>query len=266
MARPGQIEGKTKATLYLSDEVHRALRIRAAETGESMGDITGRALRKELGMMTDVRGRTEAELRERADLIDLDATTYTDLDGTEHHAVQITWQQVREILGHEHTGTAEDDRRLIQALRDAGAPAWVAEADGWTDDRGWGLIGPTAFTPWQDLRLYDRDDAEITDARSRRAALEEFRRTGAMNGVFFGRLGLPHEDPEDASTWGPESPDFVDWTGFGDGDDAEGWQTWCPYCGGEIYIPRDEVSPSAADPIEWAPSALAEYCPRCREE
>src|SRR5690606_1979868 len=51
MARPGAIDGKTKATLYLDEEVHRALRIRAAETGESMGDIAERALRRELGMM-----------------------------------------------------------------------------------------------------------------------------------------------------------------------------------------------------------------------
>lgn len=38
--------------LRISDEVHKALRIRAAETGESMGEIAERALRRELGMMT----------------------------------------------------------------------------------------------------------------------------------------------------------------------------------------------------------------------
>ena len=37
--------------LRISDEVHRALRVRAAETGETMGEIAERALRKELGMM-----------------------------------------------------------------------------------------------------------------------------------------------------------------------------------------------------------------------
>lgn len=36
----------------IADDVHRALRIRAAETGETMEDIVDRALRKELGMMT----------------------------------------------------------------------------------------------------------------------------------------------------------------------------------------------------------------------
>jgi plasmid stability protein len=43
----------TRARGYrTSDDVHRALRIRAAETGETMEGILDRALRKELGMMT----------------------------------------------------------------------------------------------------------------------------------------------------------------------------------------------------------------------
>jgi len=67
---------------------------------------------------------------------------------------------------------------------------------------------------WSELALFDLDNRPITDFERVRAALEEFRRTGAMAGVFFERLGLPHEDEEDASTWGPESPETVDWTGF----------------------------------------------------
>ena len=46
--RPGYIEGKRKLGVYVDEELHKALRIRAAETGESMGKITERALRKEL--------------------------------------------------------------------------------------------------------------------------------------------------------------------------------------------------------------------------
>lgn len=46
--RPGYIEGKRKLGVYVDEEVYKALRIRAAETGESMGKITERALRKEL--------------------------------------------------------------------------------------------------------------------------------------------------------------------------------------------------------------------------
>ena len=45
MNRPPSPKG-----LRISDEVHRALRIKAAETGESMGAIAERALRKELGL------------------------------------------------------------------------------------------------------------------------------------------------------------------------------------------------------------------------
>lgn len=45
MSKPHSPKG-----LRISDEVHKALRIRAAETGESMGEIAERALRKELGM------------------------------------------------------------------------------------------------------------------------------------------------------------------------------------------------------------------------
>lgn len=69
-------------------------------------------------------------------------TTYTDEQGTEYHAVQLTWAQVAEILGRDHDGSAEDDRRLIEALREIGAPTWIEDADGWTDEYVWGLIGP----------------------------------------------------------------------------------------------------------------------------
>lgn len=67
---------------------------------------------------------------------------------------------------------------------------------------------------WSELALFGRDNQPITDPEEVREVLSEFRRTGAMNGVFFERLGLPHEDEEDASTWGPEAPEHVDWTGF----------------------------------------------------
>lgn len=67
---------------------------------------------------------------------------------------------------------------------------------------------------WSELELIGRDNQPITDEDQIHRALDEFRRTNSMNGVFFERLGLPHEDEEDASTWGPESPEHVDWTGF----------------------------------------------------
>jgi len=69
-------------------------------------------------------------------------TTYTDAQGIEREAVFLTWDQVRGILGRDHNGSAEDDRRLVLALRALGAPPWIDDAEGWIDETGWGLIGP----------------------------------------------------------------------------------------------------------------------------
>ena len=73
---------------------------------------------------------------------DIVVTTYTNPRGDEHEAIQLPWETVADILGHEHTGNPEDDTTLVRALRDAGAPAWVEDASGWIDEHGWGLIGP----------------------------------------------------------------------------------------------------------------------------
>lgn len=116
--------------LRISDEVHAALKIRAAQTGESMGQIAERALRKELGMMA------------RIDLEEV-KTVYSN-GVTEHEAIQIPWDTVRAILGHDHTGDPDEDRRLVDALLAAGAPEWIRDAEGWVDEHGWGLIGPAS--------------------------------------------------------------------------------------------------------------------------
>ena len=50
------------------------------------------------------------------------------------------------------------------------------------------------------------------------------------------------------------------------GEEIVAWRAWCPYCGRELEIDADEISPSAADPPEWAPEAFAELCPACSEE
>lgn len=68
--------------------------------------------------------------------------------------------------------------------------------------------------PWRDLSLFDRENRDVTDPDEIRRALEEFRQTESINGYFFHRIGAAHEDENDASTWGPLSPDHVDWTGF----------------------------------------------------
>lgn len=53
--RPGHIPGKTKATLYVDPLVHRALRMRAAETGMSMGEIIERYVRDDPRMARFLR-------------------------------------------------------------------------------------------------------------------------------------------------------------------------------------------------------------------
>lgn len=75
--------------------------------------------------------------------IDLDEVRTAYSNGvTEYEAIQIPWDTVRAILGHDHTGDSDEDRRLVDALLAAGAPEWVRDADGWVDEGGWGLIGP----------------------------------------------------------------------------------------------------------------------------
>jgi len=64
-----------------------------------------------------------------------------------------------------------------------------------------------------ELTIFDAEDHELT-GEDRRKALVDFRLTGTMFGAFFARTGGAHEDPEDPSTWGPETAADVDWTGF----------------------------------------------------
>ena len=76
-------------------------------------------------------------------------TTYTRA-GVTHEAVFLQWDEVDEILeldeGEEMQGTPEEDNKLVQYLADHGAPEWVDTAEGWTDEHGWGLIGPMLVT------------------------------------------------------------------------------------------------------------------------
>lgn len=75
----------TRARGYrTSDEVHKALRIRAAETGETMESILDRALRRELGMMKTIQVviiEAGQDYTERVDTFDLDTA------GTEQEMV-----------------------------------------------------------------------------------------------------------------------------------------------------------------------------------
>ena len=64
-------------------------------------------------------------------------TTYMDLDG-DHEAVQIAWDD----LGDRDSSDPAENSVIVRELLASGAPAWVIDAEGWTDEYGWGLIGP----------------------------------------------------------------------------------------------------------------------------
>lgn len=86
-------------------------------------------------------------------------TVYSDGFGAEFEAIQLSWDRVKEILGRDHDGNGEDDARLIQALREMGAPEWIDEAEGWVDEYGWGLIGPPAVRGRNELLERSERDA-----------------------------------------------------------------------------------------------------------
>ena len=46
------------------------------------------------------------------------------------------------------------------------------------------------------------------------ASLHEYRETGEMKATVFLRSGFPHEEEHEPDTWGPKSPEEVDWSGF----------------------------------------------------
>src|SRR5690606_8157472 len=53
--RPGYVPGKVKMSVYVDPLVHRALRMRAAETGVSMGEIVERYVRDDIRMAKYLR-------------------------------------------------------------------------------------------------------------------------------------------------------------------------------------------------------------------
>ncbi len=58
------------------------------------------------------------------------------------YSVEIPWEDVTKILGHEHEGSPEDDQSLITyLLRYCDAPEWVKDATGRIDDKAWLLKG-----------------------------------------------------------------------------------------------------------------------------
>lgn len=78
------------------------------------------------------------EKEEEEMVLSHEKTTYDD-GRWEYPAVFVRWGDVEEYLGGPHTGDWEQDKRLVEGLLAAGAPAWVEDAPGWTDEEGWGL-------------------------------------------------------------------------------------------------------------------------------
>lgn len=98
--------------IRISDEVHKALRIRAAETGESMGEIAERALRKELGMVTTAdRIAEQFEIGDRWELE----------DGT----------RLEDVL--EAEAERQERRDAITIYRFADGSAIITAEEGWWD-------------------------------------------------------------------------------------------------------------------------------------
>lgn len=114
--------------LRISDEVHTALKVRAAQTGESMGQIAEKALRKELGIMTGAR----IDLDKEAKPMKYTETTYSE-NGHDYPAIQVRWADLK-AAGF--AGDGYDDSKIVDALLLAGAPDWVRNAQGWVDEHG----------------------------------------------------------------------------------------------------------------------------------
>ena len=66
-------------------------------------------------------------------------TVYEDVRNNKYPAVFIAWENVEGYLGEPHSGDPEQDATLVFGLLLAGAPNWVKDAPGWTDEHGWGL-------------------------------------------------------------------------------------------------------------------------------
>lgn len=62
-----------------------------------------------------------------------------EIDCCGREQLEVRWSEVTEILGHEHDGSAFDDKALIKALLAAGAPSWIKDASGYIDRNVWAL-------------------------------------------------------------------------------------------------------------------------------
>jgi hypothetical protein len=111
----------TRTNVQLTADQHATLRRRAFESRRSIADLVREAVDQYLNKEDAIMQYTE--------------TTYT-RQGTDYPAIQITWTDLR-AAGY--IGDGSDDMEIAAALLAAGAPTWVATAQGWTDETGYGL-------------------------------------------------------------------------------------------------------------------------------
>ncbi len=120
---------KQRINIDINRELWRRLSIRCAELDILKKDAAEEAIR---GW---IKNTEEGEM----ETLRWEETNYS--DGVQDFpAVFVRWNEVDRVLGETHTGTPEQDQKLIAALVDAGAPEWVQDADsGWVDEYGWGI-------------------------------------------------------------------------------------------------------------------------------
>jgi hypothetical protein len=88
---------------------------------------------------THTHGNQEQTMK-KIEFAELEYTSQRDRE--RHDAIRVSWAEITEVLGHPHRGEPEEDQALVDMLLASGAPAWVRGAEGWTDEQGWGLVGP----------------------------------------------------------------------------------------------------------------------------
>lgn len=60
--------------------------------------------------------------------------------GIEYEAIAVSWDDITDYLGFEHHGNDTDDNAVIAGLLEAGAPDWIKDNSGGSDDKYWYVV------------------------------------------------------------------------------------------------------------------------------
>jgi hypothetical protein len=129
-------------------------------------------------------------------MLDFKLTTFTD-SGRTHEAIGVSWADVTELLNEQRRALGrgltelESLAVLVQALLEAGAPAWVATASGAIDELGWYLLGPEVAEPLLESELggFNGDHVAIGEETY---AVDTEEQIGAVARMLH-RLDLPEQ-------------------------------------------------------------------------